>query len=135
MASSSEIVAAFKALKATGRLRGVIQAEYRCRRGCHLGTVFAVPAGPMFYTPSYRLSPTRNDLTSVESARAKNTLDGNRTWKERGFDLTDLAEWEGSAAVDVQCNHVEPLRLDPRAVVSKLGRPGSPSRGVLPDGS
>lgn len=53
--------------------------------------------------PAYKLSRQRNERQTVPTARKRNTLDGDRRWRERGFDLEDLIEWKGAAAIDMQC--------------------------------
>lgn len=133
MGPGPEIVAAYKVLKTAGRLREILVAEYRCRHGCLLAHVFQLPGGRCIYVPVYKLSRERNLRDTVESARRKSTIDGDRRWRERGFDMEDLITWQGSAQVDVHCDHHQGV-LNPLLMDKDLAgvQPGHPRRGVLP---
>ncbi len=134
MSEGREIVATYKALKATGKLKSVQVDKYLCRgSGCTLAVIFQVPGRVVCWVPAYKNSPTLNDAASVASARAKNTVDGDRRWRERGYNVGDLAEFTGGgmkAGIPVQCDHHRGT-LDPQQVLSAAGRPGQATRPKL----
>lgn len=93
-------------------LRATLLVEYRCpnKRGCLLLHAWEGASGRiLFYVPAYKLSATRNQERTAASARQRNTLDGDRNWKPRSGDLTDLHEWGPTVGLDLQCDHLEPV--------------------------
>lgn len=128
-----QIIAAYKALKVTGTLPGVTLQRYQCKqRGCTLAVVFRLPAGIVAYTPPYRLSPGLTVRDTSESGRATNSLDGANHWPAHGYDLADMAAWEGVAAVPIQCAHKRD-NLDPRGMLAAVEKvtPGKPTRPTM----
>jgi hypothetical protein len=127
------IIAAYKALKVTGTLPGVTLHRYQCRqRGCTLVVVFRLPAGVVAYTPPYRLSPGLTQRDTSESGRAKNSVDGANHWPAHGYDLADLAAWDGAAGIPIQCAHKRE-NLDPRDMLAAVANvtPGKPTRPTV----
>lgn len=98
-------------------LRSALLVEYRCpnKRGCLLLHAWSGEAGrTYFYVPAYTLSRRRNAEESVESARAKYTLDGDRVWRPRAgrlHELRDGREW--NISIGVQCDHLQPVVVTP----------------------
>ena len=134
MSEDNEIVATYKALKATRKLKSVQMDKYLCRgSGCTLAVVFQVPGRVVCWVPGYKNSSKLNDAVSVASARAKNTLDGDRQWPEHGYNVGDLAEFTGGgmkAMIPVQCRHYRGT-LDPQDVLTGAARPGQATRPKL----
>lgn len=132
----AQVVAVYQALKAAGRLRDVLLAEYRCPRGCLLAHVFQTPGRRSVLVPGYKLSPARNEEQTVPAARAGRTVDGDRRWRARGLDLDELAAFrtdDAAALVPVQCDHVAGGTLDPLDVLAAVAgtQPGRPTRRVV----
>ncbi|MGX0781853.1 hypothetical protein ACUXOQ_001820 [Dermabacter hominis] len=99
-AADQEARAFIGLLEKTGRKSSHLAIAYRCKKRCTLFEVYRVPGGLIFRQPRYRLSPLENLRGSSEAGRKKNTLDGNRRWKEQVGDLVDGVRHE------VNCDHV-----------------------------
>jgi hypothetical protein len=117
-------------------LRKTLLVEYRCsnRRGCLLLHVWRGEGQRLFfYVPSYKNSPERNARESVESARQKNTLDGDRIWKPKAGSLEALPEWGSAIGIGLQCDHLLPVTRTPTQLIEDAGRatPGQPTRRVI----
>lgn len=117
-------------------LRRALVVEYRCpnKRGCLL--LHAWRGGvnqTYFYIPPYKMSPTRNARESVESARKKNTLDGNRVWRPRAGVLDDLLEWGDAIGLAVQCDHLAARTVTPGDIIRDAARStaGKPTRRII----
>lgn len=125
---------AWQTLENAGVLNHVVVHRYLCRhrRGHPLATVIRVSGVTVVRTRDYKFSPGLNAERSVETARAKNTLDGERHWPGPTLDVTDLAEWGPQAGVDMNCRHAlrTVLAQDILAASADVrpGHPGKPSR-------
>jgi hypothetical protein len=124
---------AFQEFENAGLVNRIVVARYSCRRrGCVLATVVRIGDQVLCRTRDYKLAPGTNLARSVESARAKNTIDGQRHWPGHTFDVTDLAAWGDQAGVDMNCRHGlrTVLARDVLAAVEgrNPGHPGAPLR-------
>ncbi|CUR54664.1 hypothetical protein NOCA2210014 [metagenome] len=114
------------------QLRRLLLAEWRCARGCLLIHVWQSPQGPLFYLPRYKQSRERNTERSVPSARAKNTLDGDRIWKPRAGELVALEEFGATVGMDIQCDHLDPQVFTGAELLGLISdTPGRPLRRVV----
>lgn len=122
----------YAALRDNGLLSRVTTHRYMCRRGCQIATAYKVGAAVMLAVRDYKYSPGLNEARSVESARAKNTLDGDRHWPAHVYDMTEHAEWGDDAGASIVCRHYHGLLTgkrvlgDSRDVVP--GHPNKPTR-------
>lgn len=123
---------AYQQLMNAGVISKVTVHQYRCRKGCSICTVIRVGQATMARTTDYKLGPGSNADRSVESARIKNTLDGNRHWPGQTFDVDELASWGPVAAIDMNCRHgLRTVRaVDILATVAGV-RPGHPGKPTL----
>lgn len=129
----AQVVAAYQALRSTGGLSKVTLHRYQCRaKGCTLAVVFRLPAGVVAYTPAYRLSPGMTAAQTSADGRESNSVDGVNHWPAHGWDLADLAAWQGRALVSIQCAHYRGT-LDPRAMLVAVDgvKPGRPTRPTV----
>jgi hypothetical protein len=92
--------AVYRALKSTGKLASHRLLSYRCSRRCLLLDVLRFPAGVVYASPRYKLSPGVNDRASSASARAERTEDGDRHWRTRAYFAQDALN------APVTCDHV-----------------------------
>ncbi len=123
---------AYQALDNAGVVSKVTVHRYLCRsRGCVLGTVVRIGGETIARTRDNKLSPGANQARSVESARRKNTLDGDRHWPGHTFDVPALATCGPRAGMDMSCRHTlaTVLAVDVLAVTDGVtpGRPGKPT--------
>lgn len=125
---------AYQHLENAGLISKVTVHRYLCQK-CHkpVGTVIRAAGDEVIArTSDYKLAPGTNLAQSVASARAKNTLDGNRHWPGPTFDVSHLASFGESAAIAMNCR----CRLrnvpagDILATIQGVrpGHPGSPTR-------
>jgi len=104
--------------------------EYRCHKGCTLVTVVRLGVRTLARTTPTKYGRDLNAQRSVETARAKNTLDGDHHWPSYTFDVDALAETP-SNGFEANCWHK--LRTIKPADVLDLcanvlpGKPGKPS--------
>lgn len=97
---------AYQHLENTDLVSKVAVHRYLCQRnGCVLATVIRVGDCVIARTRDNKLSPGANLDRTVESARIKNTLDGDRHWPGHTFDVGSLAEWGPVAGMDASCRH------------------------------
>lgn len=102
-------------LKAEGFLNDHRLISYRCAaRKCLLLDVIQVPEQIIAFQPGYKLSPDHNAATSSESGRAANTVDGDRRWKARTFDVTSALNFT------LECDHVHHLVLKKNLVQADI---------------
>lgn len=97
--------AAHTHLKNSGMLSKVVVQEYHCKRRCVVATVFVVGGSTLCAVRDYKLSPGLNERQSVEAARKRNTLDGDRHWPAHVFELEALADWPQEAGIGMNCRH------------------------------
>lgn len=89
-----------------GLLSKVTLHRYQCKRGCPpLAIVFRAGSHTLCAASDYRYSPGMNQAKSVEAARAKNTLDGDRWWPSHVYDVDELATWGADAGMSIACRH------------------------------
>lgn len=124
---------AWQSFENAGVLNHVVVHRYLCRHHGHpLATVIRVSGVTVVRTRDYKFSPGLNAERSVEMARVKNTLDGERHWPGLTLDVTNLAEWGPQAGVDMNCRHAlrTVLAQDILAACAdaRPGHPGKPSR-------
>jgi hypothetical protein len=117
-------------------LRKLLLVEYRCpnKRGCLLLHAWRAHDGRLlYYVRDYVLSPTRNAERTVESARERNTLDGDRHWKPRAGDLSDLDKWGSAIGLDLQCDHLDPVVVSAGDVLEDAAKAtrGRPTERVI----
>ncbi|BBZ60134.1 hypothetical protein [Mycolicibacterium monacense] len=106
--------------------------RYLCRKcGKPRATVIRLGDRTLARTHDYKFSPGMNADRSVPSARARNTLDGDRHWPGHTYDVDELAEWGPDAGFDVNCRHVTAtvFARDVLAITSGVtpGHPGKPT--------
>lgn len=130
---SAAIHSVYQQLDNAGLLNKVTVHKFLCeRRGCVLATVIRVNGMTIARTKDNKLSPGTNLDRSVETARIKNTIDGDRHWPGHTFHIEDLAAWGDSAGMDMSCRHA--LRTVKAAEVllacadATPGHPTKPSR-------
>ena len=95
---------AYQQLENAGLINRVVLRRYICKnRGCVLATIIGIDGLTIARTNDYKLAPRTNLDRSVEVAREKNTLDGNRWWPGHTFDVRylDAPEW----SIDMNCRH------------------------------
>ena len=97
---------AYQRFENAGLISKVTVHRYLCKRcGKKLATVIRLGDTTIARTTAYKFSPGLNQKRSVESARERNTLDGDRHWPGHTYDVGELAaEW--GAGFDVNCRHV-----------------------------
>lgn len=134
-ASSSRRAAidnAYQQLENAGLINRVTVHRFICQKhGCVLATVVRVGGETLARTKDYKLSPGLNRERTVESARRKNTLDGDRHWPGHTHDVADLALSGESLGIDLSCRHglrtVRALDVMMSADGVVPGHPGPPS--------
>lgn len=81
----------YQYLAGTDLLRRVTLHKYQCQKdACQIATVFRVDGDVLCAVRDYKFSPGLNQQTSVEAARRKNTLDGNRWWPGHVYNVSRL---------------------------------------------
>jgi len=97
---------AYQQVVNAGLLNRVVVRRYICRkRGCVLAVVVRLGDDILIRTRDYKLSPGMNLDKSAESARRKNTLDGDNHWPGHTFDVRAHGGGGASARVDMICRH------------------------------
>lgn len=131
---SDAIQDAYQQLRDTGLLSRVTVHRYMCQRGCQIATVFRTGGSTLCAVRDYKYSPGLNKSQSVESARMKNTLDGDRHWPAHVYDVDELAEWGENTGMSVACRHYRGVLNGARVLAdsrdAKPGHPGKPTRLV-----
>lgn len=117
-------------------LRAAVLVEYRCpnKRGCLLLHAWrGDDSSTYFYIPSYKMSPARNARESVESARLKNTLDGDRVWRPKAGRLDGLEEWGDEIGLGLECDHLLPVTVTPAEILrdAATATRGKPHRRTI----
>ena len=120
-------------LSERGWLHRVRLHTYICaRRGCKIATVYRAAGLTLCEVRDYKLSPGMNQARSVAEARAKNTLDGDRHWPSRVYDVEELDRFSAGTqlvGVTMNCPHYTGTQLarDILATVADV-RPGKPTK-------
>lgn len=96
----AKAVAAVKALRSSGQLGKATTLIYRCKSGCLLARIIAIPQGVIAVCPPYRLPPAINGKLSSPAGREHHTRDGDRCWNEQIFFL------DHPANVPIHCAHI-----------------------------
>lgn len=123
---------AYQQLENAGLISKVAVHRYLCRK-CHrvLATVIRIGGTTIARTTDYKMAPGMNASRSVESARKKNTLDGDRHWPGHTFDVGELSTWGDTAGMDMNCRHglrtVTARDILAAAEGVRPGHPGKPS--------
>lgn len=124
---------AFQQLENAGLINRVVVGRYICaKKGCKLATVIRLGDSILTRTRDYKLAPGANVALSIEAARARNTIDGDRHWPGHDFDVSHMASFGPDARFDMNCR----CRLRSTPVVDVLayvdgvipGHPGAPKR-------
>lgn len=122
---------AYQQMENAGLISKVTVHRYVCRRqGCGvLATVIRVGGATIARTGDYKMSPGMNRERTVESARQRNTLDGDRHWPGHTYDVSDLAV--PGVGVDMSCRH-EIRTIPATDIVAAVqgvtpGHPGKPT--------
>lgn len=122
---------AHRSLRDSGLLPKVALHRYMCRRGCQLALVFRVGGLTLCAVRDYKLSPGLNTSESVEAARLKDTLDGDRHWSATVYDVELLAD-DRHRGMYVACRHYRGalIATDVLEAVNGVapGRPRAPTR-------
>lgn len=125
--------AMFTAVVAKGYLSRVVLHRYRCRPPCNkvIATVIGVGGLVLVRTRDYKMSPGLNAATSTQTARERNTLDGERHWPGHVFDVHAIADWdEVGAGITAQCHARATLngaRILRDIEGKRPGHPGAPT--------
>lgn len=126
---------AYQALRDTKDARGVpllnrvALHRYQCHRGCQIAIVFKAAGRVMCAVRDYKYSPGLNEKQSVESARSKNTIDGDRHWPSHVYDVTSLADWGDGTGMSLACRHYRGLLSGAQVLRDVAGvEPGSPRK-------
>lgn len=124
---------AYQEFMNAGLIGKVVVQRYICeRKGCKLATVISVGGRLICRAEPYKLGRGLNQVRSVESARAKNTLDGERHWPGPTFDVREWSDWGPSMAVGLNCRcktrSLSAARILADASGKAPGHPGAPSR-------
>lgn len=113
-------------------LNRVTLHRYQCARGCQIATVFRAGQTTLCAVRDYKYSPGLNAKQSVEAAREKNTLDGDRHWPSHVFDVDSIAEWGEGTGMSVTCRHFRGTLSGARVLRdianASPGKPGRPTR-------
>ncbi len=122
----------YRALADQGLLSKVTLHRYQCKRGCQIATVFRAGSTTLCAVRDYKYSRGLNAAQSVASARAKNTLDGDRWWPSHVYDVEEIADWGPETGMQVACRHYRGL-LAGGAVLDDVrgvtpGKPNKPTR-------
>ncbi len=127
-----EIQQLHRELVERGELGRWVLHRYMCRRGCRVATVFRYQGLTLCAVADYKLSHGANLTRSVESARSKNTLDGDRHWPGHVYDVEELARFGPEAGMHMVCRHqlTVTLAVDVLAAVEGVtaGHPRPPTR-------
>jgi hypothetical protein len=121
---------AYQHLENAGLISQVTVHRYLCKKcGKPCATVIRLGNRKFARTRDYKFSPGYNVNHSVEAARARRTLDGNRHWPGHTYDVDELADSE--LAIQITCRHVTPnvSAADVLAVTRDVapGHPGKPT--------
>lgn len=127
---------AYQQLENAGLIGKVTVHSYRCRRCGPRATVIRLGDHTIVRTRDYKFSPGMNLDRSVESARAKNTLDGDRHWPGHTYDVDQLVDqlagFEPSAGFTVACRHVvETILAEDVLAITAGVQPGHPGKPTL----
>ncbi|GAB3349987.1 hypothetical protein GCM10027300_13540 [Modestobacter lapidis] len=120
---------AWSSLSRSHRRRAAVLEYYCQQRDCPLLTCFQTPRGLLVWLPQYRRSASRNAAESAASARARRTLDGDRRWKPRVFEVDQIADplLPEQVGVQLNCDHL--TRFVSGGLLlgdMRKGRPGAP---------
>lgn len=98
--NDDEVIAALNALSTRSK-RKRATLIYECTgRKCALLYVFTAHGRRFAHQPRYKLSAEVNQQETVEAARTRHTLDGNRHWKADTFPLSAAA-----GVLRLECDH------------------------------
>ncbi|MGG7509381.1 hypothetical protein [Plantibacter sp. YIM 135249] len=121
-------------LERAGLLSKVTLHRYQCSRpkACQIARVVKLGDLILCAVRDYKYSPGMNLAESVQSARERNTLNGNNHWPGHVYDVAELATWGDAAGISMVCRHFHGtvLAKDMLTLVSSVrpGYPGKPTR-------
>ena len=121
---------AYQRLENAGLISKVTVHRYLCHRcGRPCATVIRLGDNTIARTRDNKFSRGLNTERSVESARARKTLDGERHWPGHTYDVDELAEW--GVGFDANCRHMTAtvIARDVLAMTRDVtpGHPGKPT--------
>lgn len=109
--------------------------KYMCRRGCQIATVFRAAGLTLCWVRDYKFSPGLNEARSVETARVKNTIDGDRHWPGHVYDVAELNQFsvgKSRAGADMNCRHRRGIVFAEDILAAVEGvQPGYPRKPTL----
>lgn len=128
---SAAIDIAYQRFENAGLVSKVTVHQYRCRKCGPVATVIRVGGDIIARTRDNKLAPGTNPSRSVEPARRKNTLDGNRHWPGHTFNVGDLAE-SPDLGIDASCHHgLRTVRAVDIINIVRDVKPGHPGKPTL----
>ena len=105
--------------------------EYRCYKGCTLVTVVRLGVRTLARTTPTKYGRDLNAQRSVETARAKNTIDGERHWPGMTVDVDAWASTDDGFLIQADCWHklrtIKPGDVLALCANVRPGKPGKPS--------
>lgn len=122
-AALSDLFQRFENADLIGR---VVVHRYRCKKCSKLlATVIRGGDHLLIRTSDYKYGKGMNLERTVESARQKNTLNGDNHWPGHTFDVHEVAEWDSDGGVSVVCRHTNVV-LHGKRIIEDVGdkRPG-----------
>lgn len=124
---------AYQHLENAGLISRVTVHRYLCSKcGKPRATVIRIGGRTIVRTKDYRNSPGLNVQRSVETARKRRTLDGDRHWPGHTYDVDELAEWGPTTGFDVNCRHVHATIMAAEVLeLTKDVTPGHPDKPTL----
>ena len=87
-------------LRTAGRLNASARITYRCTNGCHLARIITTPQGIVIVVPPYHLPHGINEKLSTTQGRENHTRDGDRSWLEQDFYITQAVN------IPIHCDHL-----------------------------
>ncbi len=122
---------AYQHLENAGLISRVTVHRYLCGKCGPRATIIRIGDRTLARTKDYKLSPGLNEQRTVESARRRRTLDGNRHWPGHTYDVDDLADGGPTVGLDASCRHgtATILAVDILEVTKNVvpGHPGKPT--------
>jgi len=125
--------ALFVKIRDGGYLPRMTLVRYLCRKqGCLIATVYSLGGCVYCAVRDYKFSPGMNSSQSNESGRRNNTLDGDRHWPARVYDVRELAEFAGEAGFALNCRHAHQV-VNARELLDLVDgvEPGRPIKPLL----
>lgn len=114
-----------------GDLSKMRVARYLCDQGCTLADVIRIGDLVLAQTKDHKVRPRTNEHRSVAEARVKNTIDGERHWPGRVYDVEILGR-DPRGRFDANCRHGLHL-INARELLTTIENvaPGHPGKPIL----